>query len=136
MSDVAAGSRRARGGGAARRAERTGVSFETARFIDGIARMAGVRITTPLDPTARSGIVTFEIGDYSPSEVVSALWYIDRIVARVCNDRRARVCFHIFNDEQDVDRAVAALEQIATHGLPAGTLSEDEYKTLLAEAYD
>ena len=33
MNDVAAGGRRARGGGAARRAERTGISFDTAKFI-------------------------------------------------------------------------------------------------------
>ncbi|TMV36102.1 trimethylamine methyltransferase, partial [Thioclava sp. BHET1] len=33
MSELGAG-RRARGGGAARRAERTAVSFETARFIE------------------------------------------------------------------------------------------------------
>jgi hypothetical protein len=55
---------------------------------------------------------------------------------RVCNDRRVRACFHIFNDETDADRAAAAVDQIATRGVPAGTLSEAEYKRLLAESYD
>ena len=106
------------------------------RFIEGLAAFDGVRITTPQDPALRSGIVTFTVRDYNPSETVSALWCIDRIVARVCNDRRARACFHVFNDERDVERTLAAVEQIAQHGLPEGTLSEAEYKRLLAEASD
>jgi L-cysteine/cystine lyase len=106
------------------------------RFADGIAAIDGVRITSPLDLSVRSGIITFTVRDYSPSETVSALWCIDRIVARVCNDRRVRACFHVFNDERDVDRTVAAVEQIAKHGLPPGTLSEGAYKALLAEAFD
>jgi L-cysteine/cystine lyase len=108
----------------------------TTRFLEGIAAIDGVRITTPLDASVRSGIVTFTVRDFSPSETVSALWCIDRIVARVCNDRRVRACFHVFNDERDVDCTVAAVEQVATHGLPSGTLSEAGYKELLAEAYD
>jgi hypothetical protein len=47
-----------------------------------------------------------------------------------------RACFHIFNDETDADRAAAAVEQVAARGLPSGTLTEAEYKRLLAEAYD
>ena len=105
-------------------------------FIDGIRSLNGVRITTPLDASVRSGIVTFEIRDLNPSETCAALWLIDRIVGRVCNDRRVRFCFHIFNDESDVDRAISAVAQIAKHGLPAGTPSEAEYKAYLLEAED
>jgi hypothetical protein len=54
----------------------------------------------------------------------------------VCNDRRVRVCFHIFNDEIDVDRTIAAVVEIAKHGLPAATPTEDEYKAHLLEAED
>jgi L-cysteine/cystine lyase len=106
------------------------------RFIDGLAGVEGIRITTPLDASVRSGIVTFTVRDFNPSETVSALWCIDRIVMRVCNDRRVRACFHLFNDESEVDRAIEAVAQIAARGLPAGTLSEAEYKRRLAEAYD
>jgi len=106
------------------------------RFIDGLTAIEGVRITTPLDEPLRSGIVTFTVRDYNPSETVSAMWCIDRIVARVCNDRRVRACFHAFNDERDVERTLSAVEQIARHGLPAGTLDEAEYKRLLSESYD
>jgi L-cysteine/cystine lyase len=106
------------------------------RLIDAIEGIDGVRITTPLDRSVRSGIVTFAVRDLDPSETVSAFWCIDRIVMRVCNDRRVRACFHLFNDERDVDRTADAVAQVAARGLPAGTLSEAEYKRLLAEAYD
>jgi L-cysteine/cystine lyase len=106
------------------------------RFIDAIANIARVRITTPLGPSVRSGIVTFEIVGENPSEVCAALWGIAKVVGRVCNDRRVRVCFHIFNDESDVDATAAAVAQIATHSIPPDTPSESEYKEMLLEAYD
>jgi selenocysteine lyase/cysteine desulfurase len=84
----------------------------------------------------RSGIVTFTVRDFSPHPVVDALWRLDRIVARVCNDRRARVCFHVFNDETDVDRTLAALEHVASRGLPEGVQTEAEYKAWQMEGDD
>jgi L-cysteine/cystine lyase len=106
------------------------------RFLDGLRGIDRVRITTPLDPTLRSGIVTFTVGDENPSEVCAALWQVERIVGRVCNDRRVRVCWHIFNDESDVDRTVNAVARIARNGIPPGTPSEGEYKEHLLEAFD
>jgi L-cysteine/cystine lyase len=106
------------------------------RFIDGVAAIDRVRLTTPLDPSVRSGIVTFEVRDANPSEVCAALWQSDRIVGRVCNDRRIRVCFHVFNDESDVDRTVNAVARISERGIPPGTPTEAEYKEHLLEAFD
>jgi L-cysteine/cystine lyase len=106
------------------------------RFINGIRPLARVRITTPFDASVRSGIVTFEIAGENPSEVCAALWQIARVVVRVCNDRRVRACFHIFNDESDVDRTIDAVAQIAERGLPPGTPTEAEYKEHLLEAFD
>ncbi len=106
------------------------------RFIEGVQAIDGVRITTPLDASVRSGIVTFKARDLNPSETCAALWQIDRIVGRVCNDRRVRVCFHVFNDESDVDRTIRAIAQIAKRGVPPGTPSEAEYKEYLMEAED
>jgi selenocysteine lyase/cysteine desulfurase len=106
------------------------------RFIASLRRIDGVRLTTPLDPSVRSGIVTFDVRDLNPSQVCAALWRIDRIVGRVCNDRRVRACFHVFNDESDVDRTAAAIAQIAARGLPVGTPTEAEYKSYLLEAED
>ncbi len=106
------------------------------RFVEGIRGIDGVRITTPLDASVRSGIITFEMQGIGPGASVDALWRLDRIVARVCNDRRVRVCFHVFNDESDVDRAVAAVQAIASNGVPAGTLGEDGYKAAVLDGED
>jgi len=106
------------------------------RFTDAVAGITGVRVTSHTDAPLRTGIVTFEIADHDPSRVCAALWSLDRIVARVCNDRRVRVCFHVFNDESDVERTLAAVRNIAEHGLPGGTPSAEEYKSRLLEAVD
>ncbi|HEY8173740.1 MAG TPA: aminotransferase class V-fold PLP-dependent enzyme, partial [Dehalococcoidia bacterium] len=94
------------------------------RFIARLQLIDDVRITTPLDPALRSGIVTLAIRDHDPNQLAAALYDSARIVARVCNNRRVRVCFHIFNDESDVDRTVDAVAQIAARGIPAGTPTE------------
>jgi selenocysteine lyase/cysteine desulfurase len=106
------------------------------RFIDGVRALPRLRLTTPLDPSVRSGIVTFEVAGENPSEVCAALWAINRVVARVCNDRRVRLCFHVFNDESDVDAAIDAVSRVATRGIPAGTPGEADYKAYLLEAFD
>ncbi len=106
------------------------------RFVESARRIDGVRLTSPLDASVRSAIITFTIGDLNPSETCAAMWVAGKIVARVCNDKRVRVCFHIFNDESDVDRTLEVLEQIARHGLPAGTPPEAEYKAQLLESED
>lgn len=106
------------------------------RFLEGLPRIDGVRITTPLDPSVRSGIVTWQIGELNPHECTAALWEADRIAVRVCNESRLRACFHVFNDESDVDRTVTAVARLAREGVPAGTPSEAEWKSRLLEAED
>jgi len=106
------------------------------RFVAGLEAINGARITSPLDPSVRSGIVTFTVGDYNPGSTAAALYATAGIVARVCNDKRVRACFSIFNDESDVDRTLEAIEQLAARGLPGGTLSEAEYKAQTLEAED
>lgn len=106
------------------------------RFVAGARAIEGVRITTPLDASVRSAMVTFAVRDYNPHETVAALYGIDRIVGRVCNDKRLRVCFHIYNDESDVDRALNAAERIATHGVPSGTPSALEWTAKMLDGED
>ena len=93
-------------------------------------------LTSPLDPSVRSAIVTFVIRDFNPSETCAALWTAGNIVARVCNDKRVRVCFHIFNDESDVSRTLEVIGEIAKHGPPPNTPTEAEYKAAVLEADD
>lgn len=106
------------------------------RFVAGLRVIDGVRITTPLDASVRSAMITFAIGDLNPHETVAALWGLDRIVARVCNEKRLRACFHIFNDESDVDRTLAAIAQIAAHGIPPGTPPAAEWTAKMADGED
>jgi L-cysteine/cystine lyase len=106
------------------------------RCIDGLRRIDGVRITTPLDASVRSGIVTFAIGELNPHETVASLWRLDRIVGRVCNDARIRLCFAAYNDEGDVARALAAVEEIARHGIPSGTPTASEWMAWMADGED
>jgi L-cysteine/cystine lyase len=106
------------------------------RLITDLCRIDGVRITTPLDPSVRSGIVTFTVGDLNPHETAAALWQLDRIVVRVCNDARIRACFAAFNDASDVDRLLAVVEHIARHGLPPGTPPADQWAAYMRDAED
>ena len=106
------------------------------RFLDDVRNIAGVRITTPTEPSLRTGIVTFEIEGLRPGEVVAALGQHWRVVARVCNGRRVRVCFHVFNNESDVDTAVEAVRALRARGLPAETMTEQQYNDMLLESED
>jgi L-cysteine/cystine lyase len=106
------------------------------RFVAGLQQIAGVRITTPLDRSVRSGIITFDVREQNPHEVAAALWTLDRIVVRVCNERRVRACFHVFNDETDVDRTLAAVEHIAAHGIPPRTPAASEWTARMLESED
>lgn len=106
------------------------------RLTEGLQRIPGVTIRGPLDPALRSALVTFTIGDLDPNETCAALWQLRRVVGRVVNDKRVRLSLAIFNDEADVDAALDAIEQLATHGLPEGAMSAAEYKRLEAEEDD
>ncbi len=106
------------------------------RFVAGLCAIGDVRITTPLDRSVRSGMITFAVGDLNPHETVAALYGIGKVVGRVCNDKRIRVCFHIYNDESDVDRTLSAVERIARHGIPSGTPSALEWTAKMMDGED
>lgn len=111
-------------------------------FVAGLRRIAGVRITSPLDPSVRSGIVTFAIGELDPHQCVSALWggaamwAGERVVMRVCNDARLRACFAAYNSAKDVETALRAVEGIARDGIPAGTPTAEEWTAYMADGED
>ena len=106
------------------------------RLVDGLARISGVSIKSPLDVPLRSALVTFTIGDQDPNQTCAALWQLRRVVGRVVNDKRVRLSFAPFNDESDVAAALEAIEQLSTRGLPADVMSTERYKELLAEDDD
>lgn len=106
------------------------------RFVEGLQHISGVRLTSPLDASVRSGIVTLTIGEHNPHQSAAALWALDRIVVRVCNDARLRACFAAFNNDSDVDRTLAAIEHIAKHGIPADTPSAEEWAEYMRDGED
>jgi L-cysteine/cystine lyase len=106
------------------------------RLIDGLQQLDGVAITGPLEPALRSGLVTFNVRDIDPNETCAALWQLSRVVGRVVNDKRVRLAVASFNDEQDIDNALEAVESLARHGLPDGAMLAEQYKALIAEDDD
>jgi L-cysteine/cystine lyase len=105
-------------------------------FVEGLQRIERVRVTTPLHVSVRSAIITFVIGDQNPHQSTAALWAGDRIVVRVCNDARLRACFAAFNDVNDVERTLNAVERLAGSGIPAGTPSSEEWAAYMRDGED
>lgn len=106
------------------------------RLIDGLQRIPGVTLRSPLDPSLRSPLVTFTVGDQDPNETCAALWQLRRVVGRVVNDKRVRLSVAPFNNEADIDAALEAIEQLATRGLPPGALTAQQYKDVILEDDD
>jgi L-cysteine/cystine lyase len=106
------------------------------RLVDGLLRIRGAQVRSPLDPALRSGLVTFTVGDQDPNETCAALWQLRRVVGRVVNDKRVRLSVAAFNNEADVEAALGAIEQLATRGLPPGAMSAQQFKELVAEDDD
>ncbi len=106
------------------------------RLVEGLARIAGVAIESPLDGPLRSGLVTFTVREQDPNETCAALWQLKRVVGRVVNDQRVRLSLAPFNNEADVDAALEAVEQLASRGLPPDAISAEEYRRLMMEDDD
>lgn len=106
------------------------------QFVAGLQRIGGVRLTSPLDPSVRSAIVTFTIGEHNPHQLAAALWSLDRIVVRVCNDARLRACVAAFNDVRDVNRTLVVVEHIARQGLPSDTPPPEEWVAYMRDGED
>ena len=105
-------------------------------FVQGLKAVPEVRITTPLDDSVRSGIVTFAIPEQEPHRVAAALWASARVVVRVCNDARLRACFAAFNTTSDVERAVAGVEQIAREGVPSDAPTTEAWMAYMRDGED
>jgi selenocysteine lyase/cysteine desulfurase len=105
-------------------------------FVEGLQGIEGVRMTSPLDGSVRSGIVTFAIGELNPHECAAAMWAGDRVVMRVCNDARLRACFAAYNSAKDVETALGAVEGIARGGIPDGTPTAAEWTAYMADGED
>jgi selenocysteine lyase/cysteine desulfurase len=98
---------------------RTAVSKKThalaRRLKRGLAEISGVRVKTPMSEALSAGLVCVEIAGLAADEVVDRLREEHKIVASVTPyaTRYLRFGPSIANDEEDVDRAIAAVRSIA-----------------------
>ena len=75
-------------------------------------RIPGVTYTTPVDPDLRAGVVIFGIPGIDPGELYDRLY----TEFRIAGARRAtgvRLCPHLYNTMDEIDRAVAGVATIA-----------------------
>ena len=84
------------------------------RCLDGLHRL-GLRVTTPADPALRAGLVVVSVRE----PVRIAAYLRERRIDVWGSDKRRmiRIDPHLFNDEEDIDRCLEALEEYAAkHG--------------------
>jgi selenocysteine lyase/cysteine desulfurase len=81
------------------------------RLKDGLARVPGVTLVTPRSAQLSAGIVCLDVRGRSADDVVERLLREHRVVASVTPyaTRYVRLGAGIWNDEEDVDAAIAAL---------------------------
>jgi L-cysteine/cystine lyase len=87
-----------------------------------LLKVPGLRMISARDATMiASGIVSFALPGVEPAILTAHLWETARIVSRTVPDSACtRLCFHAFNTEEEADAAIAAVAEVAKHGVPNG----------------
>lgn len=91
------------------------------QLIEGLDAIDGVHMWTPAEPELRAAVVTFRPGDLDARQVLGALEE-DGIVAaaRGGSDRPGiRFSPHFYNTEEDIERAIEAIDRYVRQGVPA-----------------
>lgn len=79
-----------------------------------LSGIGGVSITGPVDGPTACAITVISVEGWEAPAFVEALWETHRIVARyVAHPPGVRICTAAFNNESDVERAVAAIAELA-----------------------
>ncbi len=79
-----------------------------------LAETPGVRLISPLNRDISSGLVSFTLGGVTPEEADSRLWERHRIRVRpVAYPPGIRISLHFFNTEEEVQRVVDAVRNLA-----------------------
>jgi selenocysteine lyase/cysteine desulfurase len=84
------------------------------RLREGLSRIGGVEVLTPAAPGLSAGLIAFKVHGADARTLARAISREDRLTVRsVIHEgigyAALRACTHIFNDEDDVDRLVAAV---------------------------
>jgi cysteine desulfurase/selenocysteine lyase len=98
----------------------------TSRALDSLDAIEGLTIYGPRDPARRTSLVAFNLAGHDPFDVAEALnragvesragCHCATLAHRALNPVRPATCrlsFYLYNTPEDVDRAVAALADIA-----------------------
>jgi isopenicillin-N epimerase len=88
------------------------------RALEGLSRLPGVRILSPVNPALRAGLVSFRAGDLGTEELFLRLRAEHNVVCRYVTHPGMRFdanrfSTHIFNLPEEVDAAVAAVGELA-----------------------
>ena len=80
-----------------------------------LGEVPGVKVLSPMDGGASSGLVSFTIDGVDPTVAVSQLWEKHKVVARsVAFPSCIRVSLHFFNTEEEVDTVVEVVRRLAS----------------------
>lgn len=78
----------------------------------------GCAITSPRSEEGRTGLFLFSLRGVAPAALAAFLEQHHQIVARSVKGEAVRLCLHVFNTEDEIERAAAAVRHVAQHGLP------------------
>ncbi len=81
--------------------------------------ISGVRLKTPREPEFSAGVVIFSIAGVTPAAASSYLYSKHRIGGASLEGKFSgvRLCPNIYNTMEEIDRAVAAVKQLASNGI-------------------
>ena len=89
-------------------------------LISELRKIDGVTVWTHADPARSLSVVSFQVGSLVPQKLQDALYAKDRIIgaARSGKDRPGmRLCPHLYNSIEEVERVAAAVRRYALQGL-------------------
>jgi len=100
----------------------------TARALEGLRAIEGVRVYGPLDPEQRSGVVAFSVA-WSDAHLVAQLLNDEGVAVRsgehcgfplagrLAVEGTVRASFYVYNTMDEVERFIEALDDIVRHKL-------------------
>jgi selenocysteine lyase/cysteine desulfurase len=83
------------------------------RLRQGLIRMDGTEIVTPVHSEMCAGLTTFKVGGVEDRELQDELWRRGRIQPRALRGGRGvRYSTHIYNSEDEIDRTLQIIEEL------------------------
>ena len=83
------------------------------RLRQGLNRMDGTEIVTPVHPEMCAGLTTFKVDGVEDRELQEELWMRGRIQPRALRGGRGvRYSTHIYNSEDEIDRTLQIIEEM------------------------